>query len=121
MMLYKIMLSLFIFGLVAGALNASGIYSVAVPESGVTISEADVVDFASSSDDGLNFFYIYSGIATAVRVLGGAILACITILPLLSQFGIPAWLGMIIQGPIWLVTVWGLYQFRSGYQTQGMD
>jgi len=106
MMLYKIMLSLFIFGLVAGAINAAGIYSVAVPESGVTISEADVVDFASSSDDGLNFFYIYSGIATAVRVLGGAILA---------------WLGMIIQGPIWLVTVWGLYQFRSGYQTQGMD
>jgi len=89
MMLYKIMLSLFIFGLVAGAINAAGIYSVAVPESGVTISEADVVDFASSSDDGLNFFYIYSGIATAVRVLGGAILACITILPLLSQFGIP--------------------------------
>ena len=37
MMLYKIMLSLFIFGLVAGAINAAGICSVAVPESGVTI------------------------------------------------------------------------------------
>lgn len=64
----------------------------------MTISEADVVDFASSSDDGLNFLHLHSGIATAARVLGGAILACITILPLLSQFGIPTWLGMIIQG-----------------------
>lgn len=121
MMLYKIMLSLFVFGLVAGAINVAGIYSVTVPGSDVSISAADVEDFAGSSDDGLNYFYVYSGIAAAVRVLGGAILACITILPLLQAFGVPVWLGMILQGPIWLVTIWGLYQFRSGYQTQGMD
>lgn len=121
MMLYRIMLCLFTFGLIAGAINEAGIYSVAVPGSDVSISAADVEDFAGSGDDGLNVFYIYSGVATAARVLGGAILACITILPLLSGFGVPAWLGMILQGPIWLVTIWGLYQFRSGYQTQGMD
>ena len=121
MMLYKIMLALFVFGLVAGALNEAGIYTTAIPGSDVSISAADVEDFAGSGGDGLSIFYIYSGIATAARVLGGAILACITILPLLSQFQVPIWLGMIVQGPIWLVTIWGLYQFRSGHQTQGMD
>jgi ATP-binding cassette subfamily B protein len=41
----------------------------------------------------------------------------ITKLQMFVALGLP----MIIQGPIWLVTIWGLYQFRSGYQTQGMD
>ena len=121
MMLYRIMLCLFIFGLVAGAINEAGVYNVSLPGSDVSLSAADVEDFASSSDDGLNFFFVYSGVAAAVRVLGGAILACITILPILYAYGVPVWLGMIVQGPVWLVTIWGLYQFRSGHQTQGMD
>lgn len=121
MMLYRIMLCLFIFGLVAGAINEAGVYNVSLPGNDVSITAADVEDFAGSSDDGLNVFSAYNGIATAARVLGGAILACITILPILWAYGVPTWLGMIVQGPVWLVTIWGLYQFRSGHQTQGMD
>ena len=121
MMLYKIMLSLFIFGLVAGAINESDIYDPRVPDPGFTIDESAVIGFTDSQNDPLNFFFIFSAIATALRVLAGAFLAVLTILPLLHALGVPVVWGMMIQGPIWLVTVWGLYQFRSGHQTQGMD
>lgn len=121
MMLYKIMLTLFIFGFVTGAINAAGIYSTDIPETGTTIAEEDVIAFTEAQDDPLNIFFIYSAITTALRVLGSAFLAVITILPQLHALGVPLVWGMMLQGPIWLVEVWGVYQFKTGYQTQGMD
>jgi len=56
MMLYRIMLCLFIFGLASGAINEAGVYNVSLPGSDVNIVAADVEDFASSSDGGLNVF-----------------------------------------------------------------
>lgn len=121
MMLYKIMLTLFIFGLVCGAINESGIYDHPLPTSDPQITQADVEDFAGQTGDGLNFFFVYTAIATSIRVLGGAILSCITILPLMYSLGVPVWLGMVVQGPIWLITIWGIYEFKTGHQTMGMD
>ena len=121
MMLYKIMLALFTFGFVIGAINAAGIYDVAIPDTTTTIDEESVVKFTEAQDDPLNYFFIFSAISTALHVLGSAFLAVITILPQLHALGIPVVWGMMIQGPIWLVEIWGIYQFKTGYQTQGMD
>ena len=121
MMLYKIMLALVIFGAVIGAINESGIYSVQIPETGATIEEEDVISFTEAQDDPLNYFFIFSAIASALKVLGSAFLAVLTIVPQLKALGLDYIWAFMIQTPIWLVEVWGIYQFKTGYQTQGMD
>lgn len=121
MMLYKIMLALFVFGFVSGAINAAGIYDVQIPEAGTTIAEEDVIAFTEAQGDALNYFFVASAIITALKVLGSAFLAVVTILPQLHALGVPLVWGMMVQGPVWLVEIWGVYQFKTGHQTQGMD
>lgn len=123
MMLYKVMLCLFIFGLVAGAVNESGLSAtVTVPYSNVEITEADAQDLTEGiGNGGINALSLISAVFVFGRVIGSAALAVFTILPILLAFGVPEWIAIIIQAPIWLVEIIGLYQLYTGHQMIGMD
>ena len=123
MMLYRVMLCLFIFGFVAGGINESGLYSTAtVPYSNVEITENDVTDLTGGVGSGaVNALFIISALVTFGKILGSAFVALLTILPILLAFKMPVWLALMFQGPVWLVEIWGLYEFYTGHQTIGMD
>jgi len=122
MMLYKFMLVLFIFGAVCGAVNAAGLYDTALPESGVTMDEADIVDLTGSmSDTTVNAFTPITMMMTCGKVLMSGMLAIVTIIPLMMSFGVPGVWAAMIQTPIWLIEGWGVYEFYTGHQTAGQD
>lgn len=123
MMLYKVMLCLFIFGLVAGAINESGLSStVTIPASNVEITEQDAEDLtAGVGTSGINALSLISVVFTFAKVIGSAALAVFTVLPLLISFGVPEYIAVVIQSPIWIVEIFGLYQLYTGHQTLGQD
>ena len=123
MMLYKLVLCLFIFGLVAGAINESGLSStVTIPASNVEITEADAESLTEGvGTTGINALSLISVVFTFGKVIGSAVLAVFTVLPLLLSFGVPELIAVVIQTPIWLVEIFGLYQLYTGHQTLGMD
>jgi hypothetical protein len=123
MKLYAIMLFLFIFGFVNAGINEAGIFDVKLPNSNPQITEAQAGQFTQGVGElnPLNPFFIYSMIVSFLKMFGQACLAVVTILPLMYSYGVPIYIGMMIQGPIWLVEAVGIYQLVTGYQMQGMD
>ena len=119
---YSIMLFLLIFGWVAGGINASGLYDAQAPTSEIGIEEADVIEITEGmSSQDVNPLTMYSIIITMGNVLCSGFLALLTILPFLLSWGCPFWAAMMIQGPIWLVEVVGIYQAYTGYNWEGMS
>lgn len=122
MILYKIMLVIFTFGAVAGAINAFGLYSAKVPETGFELSEASVTDLTQATNEvALGPFTVISILLTVGRVLASGFLAVLSIIPMLMQYGVPAIAAAMVQAPVWLVEAWGLYQFYTGYSSLNQD
>jgi hypothetical protein len=122
MILYKIMLCIFICGAVGAGLNASGLYATAVPETGFELSEASVTELSQSVNEvAISPFTIVSILLTVGRVLAGGFIACLSIIPMLSQYGVPLIFAAMIQAPVWLVEAWGLYEFYTGYSSLNQD
>jgi len=121
-MLYKLMLVLFIFGAVIGAINEAGLYSTVLPESGATINEAEVTEITGSlSDSTVNPFTVIQILMSCGKVLIGGMLSIVTIIPTMVSFGVPLVWASMVQAPIWLIEVWGVYEFYTGHQTAGQD
>lgn len=114
MMIYRVVLFLVIFGAVTSCMDAIGITPVILPSSQVGINEGQVRELNQLNDQigALSWFTIPFML---LKVLFGAFLAVITILPLMFSYGIPLSWGLMIQTPIWLVEAYGLYQMVSGH------
>lgn len=123
MMLYKLMLVLFIFGAVIGAINEAGLYeSTVLPESGATIDEAEVTEITGSlSDSTVTPFTVIQILMSCGKVLLGGMLSIVTIIPIMVSYGVPIVWASMVQAPIWLIEVWGVYEFYTGHQTAGQD
>ena len=123
MKLYAIVLVLFVFGFVNAGINELGVFDTKMPNSNPQITETQAGQFTEGVGalNPLNPFFIYSMIVSFLKMFGQACLAVLTIVPLLNSYGIPIAVGMMIQGPIWLVEAVGIYQIVTGYQFQGMD
>jgi hypothetical protein len=123
MMLYKIVLVLVIVGVASGIVNESGFYPVALPESGHTgMTEAQVTDLSNSaSNTPVNAFSTFVILGQLVNVLITTFKTVITVIPLLTAYGVPLPLAAGIQIIIWLVMAMGVYQMYTGHQTPGMD
>ena len=122
MKLYTILLTLFIFGFVTSGINESGMFKQKVPETDLGFNDTDVQEITEGAQAvGTNPVSAIAMIGVFFRVLASAVLALITILPILSSWGAPLWAGMMIQGPIWLVEVVGLYQWATGHNMLGME
>ena len=122
MKLYTIILTLFIFGFVTAGINASGMFKQKVPESEIGFNEEDVQEITEGVQGvGTNPVTTLAAIGLFFRVLASALLAIVTILPILSSWGVPLWAGMMVQGPVWWVEFTGLYEWWTGNSVLGME
>lgn len=122
MKLYSILLFLFIFGLVSAGLNESGMFEVSIPTNENDLEESNIQEIGEGVENtGINPLTGFMLIFTFFRIFFSAVMAIVTILPILSAWGVPLWAGMMVQGPIWIVEIAGFYQFVTGHQMQGME
>jgi len=114
MMFYKILLFLTIFGCVCGGINASGIFPMQAPvQSTTAISEAQITDLSNSTKGPVSPLAEINWLGATFSIISGAI-AALTIIPLGLAWGLPLWLIMIFQVPIWLVELVGIIYMMSG-------
>ena len=120
---YDIVLVLFIFGAVGQCFNEFSVFGVAIPDSGVTISESTVTEYQSSTNPTTVDDFTWTNIILAgLRILGSAFLAVFTIIPLVISlcqavgvdFATAATLALLIQVPVWFVSIVGWYEWTTG-------
>lgn len=116
MMLYKIMLALFVFGAVVSGLNSSHIFSYNLPEaSGATITSGQVVDLTNATQSqSMGPFTIMSMTFMFIGMIFQGIQAVAFIAPLLAAYNMPLYIIGMIQIPIWLIEIWGVYELVTG-------
>jgi len=112
---YTIALALFAFGFVTGGLNGLGIFDATLPTSGATLTEAQVTEItAGATAGGASPLQPISSLLTMGGILWEGIKTAVTIIPLLTSYGVPPTVALLIQGPIWFVYVAGIVQFFTG-------
>lgn len=122
MMAYKIMLVMLIFSAVNGGLNSLGWYSTKLPEQKAIITEAQVTDLTKQTGEtAVNPWTMWTVIKVFFQVIGGALLSLLTIIPFLLAYGVPVEIAVMIQTPIWLVLIWGIYGIWTGHVSQSQD
>ena len=122
MKLYTILLTLFIFSFVTSGINESGMFSHKMPETDIGFNDSHVQEITEGVQAaGTNPVSIISIIGLFFRIFASAVLALITILPILSSWAVPVWAGMMVQGPVWLVELAGLQQMATGHNFLGME
>ena len=122
MKLYTILLTLFIFGFVTAGINESGMFSHQLPETEMNFNDTSVSEVTKGVEAvGTNPLSVVSMVIVFFRVLASAVLALVTILPILMSWGVPIWAGMMVQGPVWFVEFIGFYQAATGHNLLGME
>lgn len=120
---YDIILVLFIFGAVGQAFNEFDVFGVTIPDSGVTITEGQVTEYQSSTSPTTVDDYTWTNIIlSGLKIIGSAFLAVFTIIPLVISlcmavgvdFNTAAMLAVLIQVPVWFVTIFGWYEWSTG-------
>lgn len=120
---YDIILVLFIFGAVGQCFNEFAVFGVTIPDSGVTITESTVTEYQSSTNPTTVDDFTWTNIILAgLRILGSAMLAVFTIVPLLisllQMVGIDlvtaAILSLLVQVPVWFVSIAGWCEWSTG-------
>lgn len=120
---YDIILVLFIFGAVGQCFNEFHILDVPIPDTGVTIKESQFTEYQSSTNPTTVDDFTWTNIILiGLKVLGSAVLAVFTIIPLVISlctavgvdFATAATLAILIQVPVWFVSIMGWYEWSTG-------
>ncbi len=119
---YTIALALFALGFVVGGVNALGIFSTALPGSDMAIGESQVQEItAGATSGGASPLYPITVLFTLGGVFFEALKTALTIIPLLTSYGVDPVVAMMFQGPIWLVYIAAVVQFFSGRSLKGSE
>ena len=119
---YTISLALFTFGFVVGGVNALGIFSVMLPGSDMALGESQVQEItAGATSGGASPLYPITVLFTLGGVFFEGLKTALTILPLLTSYGIDPITAMMFQGPIWLVYLVAVVQFFTGRGLKGSE
>lgn len=119
---YTIALALFAFGFVVGGVNALGIFSTALPGSDMAIGESQVQEItAGATSGGASPLYPITVMFTLGGVFFEALKTALTIIPLLTSYGVDPVVAMMFQGPIWLVYIAAVVQFFTGRSLKGSE
>ena len=119
---YTIALALFAFGFVVGGVNALGIFSTALPGSDMAIGESQVQEItAGATSGGASPLYPITVLFTLGWVFFEALKTALTIIPLLTSYGVDPVVAMMFQGPIWLVYIAAVVQFFTGRSIKGAE
>jgi len=119
MMLYKIILFLFILGAVSTGLNTSGILPTKLPvQNTATLDQAQITDLTNSTKGPVSPLSVVSfGMVFIGSILGG-LLAVVFVVPLMVSFGIPLYIALMFQAPLWIVEGFGVYQIVTGIRVE---
>ena len=114
----SIAIALFIicFGAVCQILNASGIFGYSLPET--ALDSVDVATLTDLTENAINAESNPVGsFLTALPTIGLAIfkviLGALTISPLLLDFGVPLWISVPLNIPIWVIYLWDFYLLKK--------
>lgn len=119
---YTIALALFAFGFVVGGVNALGIFSTALPGSDMAIGDSQVQEItAGATSGGASPLYPITVLFTLGGVFFEALKTALTIIPLLTSYGVDPVVAMMFQGPIWLVYIAAVVQFFTGRSLKGSE
>ena len=119
---YTIALALFAFGFITGGVNALGIFSVMLPGSDMALGESQVQEItAGATSGGASPLYPITVLFTLGGVFFEGLKTALTILPLLTSYGIDPITAMMFQGPIWLVYLVAVVQFFTGRSIKGSE
>lgn len=119
---YTIALALFALGFVVGGVNALGIFSVMLPGSDMALGESQVTEItAGATSGGASPLYPITVLFTLGGVFFEGLKTALTILPLLTSYGIDPIVAMMFQGPIWLVYLVAVVQFFTGRSLKGSE
>ena len=119
---YTIALALFALGFVVGGVNALGIFSVMLPGSDMALGESQVQEItAGATSGGASPLYPITVLFTLGGVFFEGLKTALTILPLLTSYGIDPITAMMFQGPIWLVYTVAVVQFFTGRGLKGSE
>ncbi|MFA7121833.1 MAG: hypothetical protein WC277_10185 [Bacilli bacterium] len=119
---YTIALALFALGFVVGGVNALGIFSVMLPGSDMALGESQVQEItAGATSGGASPLYPITVLFTLGGVFFEGLKTALTILPLLTSYGIDPITAMMFQGPIWLVYLVAVVQFFTGRSLKGRE
>jgi hypothetical protein len=119
---YDIILVLFIFGAVGQCFNEFHVLNVPIPD-GVTIKESQFREYQSSTNPTTVDENTWTNIIlVGLKILGSAVLAVFTIIPLVIKlcmmvgvdFETAATLALMIQVPVWFVSIVGWYEWSTG-------
>jgi hypothetical protein len=114
---------LFIFGAVGQCFNEFHVLSVPIPDTGVTIQENQFREYQSSTNPTTVDDYTWTNIILiGLKVIGSAILAVFTIIPLVINlcmmvgvdFVTASTLALLIQVPVWLLCIKGWFELSTG-------
>ena len=119
---YTIALALFALGFVVGGVNALGIFSVMLPGSDMALGESQVQEItAGATSGGASPLYPITVLFSLGGVFFEGLKTALTILPLLTSYGIDPITAMMFQGPIWLVYLVAVVQFFTGRSLKGSE
>lgn len=114
-MLYKIIFVLFCLGFVSTGINESGLFPMAVPEPGYSnVTEAQVTDMTEQASGEVSGLFVLSFMVWFVKSILGGLIAILSIIPLLTAWGCPLWIAGMIQGPVWLICLYGIFGTITG-------
>jgi len=119
---YTIALALFAFGFVVGGVNALGIFSVMLPGSDMALGESQVQEItAGATSGGASPLYPITVLFTLGGVFFEGLKTALTIIPLLTSYGVDPVVAMMFQGPIWFVYIAAVVQFFTGRSIKGSE
>lgn len=119
---YTVALALFAFGFVVGGVNALGIFSTALPGSSMALGDSQVIEItAGATSGGASPLYPITVLFTLGGVFFEALKTALTIIPLLTSYGVDPIVAMMFQGPIWFVYVAAVVQFFTGRSLKGSE
>lgn len=113
--LVPMILFLFIFGAVSGVVNEMGLFDTKLPTTGSTINRSSASSLQSGAvTQPTSEFNWIEVLRTFMVVIGTGALCCFEVITLLHGFGVPLYMAMMLQAPITLVTVFGLWELWMG-------
>lgn len=119
---YTIALALFTFGFVVGAINGLALFDVTLPGGDMTLGSSDVTEITdSATSGGASALYSISVLLTLGGIFFEGLKTALTIVPLLTSYGVPAIVALMFQGPIWFVYVAAVVQFFTGRSIKGVE
>jgi len=121
---YNIALALFILNAVISGVNSMGIFDTHVVEMAQPINDTKIAEVVSDTETLHSYdLFVFAPkiLLEMFTVFFSAIAGAITIIPMLVQYGVPAQVIAMIQGPIWLVYSWGAVQFLTGRSGKNIE